>query len=217
MGATRGQFVLNEVLRRAPLLLVVAIVMSAAVSTANRLSDRSSDLTAPPPTPVPSLPGTPGHFDNGEFAFDYPTDWRVLRSPDPFDVVAVLGIGSWRQDCRTETTSLLMSTVCGPYIFDVSDGGIVVIVSRRAGAPGPWCQSPEPTANASAGGNLVLETVDGRMTRWEVARPGKPFSWPENLPFEAHTSSALQLARATAMVASVRWGSAPGVSGLRCP
>jgi hypothetical protein len=53
----------------------------------------------PSPTPVPSIPGTVGHFDDGQEAFDYPLDWNVLAGGQPSAggieyIIAVLGDGT---------------------------------------------------------------------------------------------------------------------------
>jgi hypothetical protein len=171
------------------------------------------------PTPIPTLPGSPGRFDNGEFSFDYPTDWQVLAVDVPescyiIQVAAVIGVGSW---AIAPNESLPDGAVrCGVDAVEVPAGGIVVRLYWRAGGPAPVCWSPAPTPNASAGPNPVVRTEDGDMTSWEFARAGAQFGWPNNPIFEIHTSDPGQLAKAQAMVASFRWGPGAAASGPDC-
>jgi hypothetical protein len=53
--------------QRGAALLLVAAAVAASCAT----------------TPIPSLPGTPGHYDNGEMSFDYPADWPILAAQVP--------------------------------------------------------------------------------------------------------------------------------------
>ena len=169
--------------------------------------------------PSRPFPGTPGHFDNGEFSFDYPTDWQVLAVDVPescyvIQVAAVIGVGGWA--IAPNETLPDGAVRCGLDTVDVPSGGIVVRLYWRASGPVPMCVSPAPTANASAGSNAVLKTVDGNVTSWEFVRPGVQFGWPGNPIFEVHTSDAAQLAKAEAMLASFRWESGARNSGQDC-
>jgi hypothetical protein len=182
---------------------------------------------APTPTgisePIPTLPGTPGHYDDGEFSFDYPADWPVLSAfqswPNPtFFVVAVLGTGAWSENCQHGTDSQGDWMTCGADMVTVPPDGIVVKIYWRAGGPAPICWSPAPTANATVGSSAVLKTVDGDVTTWEFRWPDGQFFWPNDPTFEVHTSDPAQLAKAEAMVASFRWGAnAPTSAGLCSP
>jgi len=198
-------------------VLVVASIGAAALGVWPGTGPASGALASP--TPVPTLPGTPGHFDNGEFSFDYPTDWQVLAVDVPEScsvvyVTAVVGVGSW----ALATNEVLPDGAqrCGLDTVTVAPGGIVVRIWWRGGGPAPMCVSPAPTSNASAGPNAVVKTVDGDVTSWEFAQPGLQFGWPNNPIFEVHTSDAGQLAKAEAMVASFRWDSGLPSSGQDC-
>ena len=81
--------------RRTALALAALLVAAACTSV-------PSSSSIPVWTPVPSIPGTAGHFDDGEMSFDYPTDWPVLTARVPEScgdiyVLLVLGSGSWSE------------------------------------------------------------------------------------------------------------------------
>jgi len=200
------------------------LVAFAVLMTLTGARCGSASPTAPiigPGVRLSSLPGTPGHFDNGEFSFDYPADWPVLAegvsSPNRVEfIVAVLGTGTWSENCQSGTDSQGDWMTCGPDNFDVPPGGVVVKLSWQSGGPAPWCASPAPTANSSAGPNAVIESVNGDVTTWEFAQPGTQFFWPNNPIFEVHTADAAQLAKAEAMVASFRWEKTAGSWGPDC-
>lgn len=173
--------------------------------------------------PVPSLPGTPGHFDNGRFSFDYPTDWPVLaadvRGPNVHEsVVAVMGLGAWRENCASLVPlppGALSGMECNDDVFDVPSGGILLDVYWRGGGPAPTCEG-NTQANATVGPNPVQLFASGSMTRWEIRASGAEFGWPNNPIFEAHTSDAGQLAKAEAVVASFRWKPGYDLYGSPC-
>lgn len=193
----------------------------AALALVLTLAATSCDGAAPTPPP-PTLPGTAGHFDNGTIAFDYPTDWPILRSGmssanGVFYILAVLGTGTWHENCVKQETGSSWSLACSGDVVEVPPGGVVVKVYWRGGGPAPMCNG-QTRANATVGPNAVLQTIDGSVTTWELRTPDGEFGWPNNPTFEAHTSDPAQLAKAEAMVASFRWGSgAPSFPGLCSP
>jgi hypothetical protein len=169
-------------------------------------------------TAIPTLPGTSGHFDNGEFSFDYPADWHALggtveESCYVIHVAAVIGVGAW--ELATNRPEPNGGVLCGLDSVTVPPGGIVVRIFWRSGGPAPMCQSPAPTANATLGQVEALKTAEGGITTWEFRWPDGQFFWPNNPTFEVHTSDPAQLAKAEAMVASFKWGvRAPMWGGL---
>jgi hypothetical protein len=157
----------------------------------------------------PSLPGTLGHYDDGQISFDYPTDWSVLAGSDHgatgvMDVLAVFGNGSWHESCQrgAEGTSSWMS--CSTDAVDVPSGGVVVKIYMWYGGPMVPCRG-DTQANATFGDLAVRKTVDGTVTKWEIRVPGNEFGQNNNIFVEIHTSNPSQLARAEALVASFRW------------
>ena len=170
------------------------------------------------PSAVPSIPGTPGHFDNGDFSFDYPSTWRVLSGVYDETIVnevdAVLGTGGWRSGCfQTMYPDGHGSESCTGDSYDVSGGRIVVKIWRQVGGPVNLC-GPAASANATFGPNAVLKTASTSETTWEIREPGGQFGWGYNVFVEAHTSDAAGLAAAEALVASFRW--APGRTNGGC-
>jgi hypothetical protein len=196
---------------------VVAVLVAALLVAACDGVDATPTGLA---TAIPTLPGTPGHFDNGEFSFDYPADWPVLAAfqslPNPtFFIAVVLGTGTWHENCQHGTDSQGDWMTCGTDVVTVPSGRIVVKVYWRDGGPAPMCESPAPTANVMFGSTEVLKTVDGDVTTWEFRWPDGQFFWPNDPIFEVHTSDPAQLTKAEAMVASFRWGAnAPSAGGI---
>lgn len=198
------------------LRLAAAFVVAAAIGACSPTGPFVSSGPPQAVSPAPSLPGTPGHFDDGRFSFDYPTDWPVIAADQSIDLmvvhlVAVLGIGSWHENCTGGTTW----QECGFDTFDVPAGGVLVKVYWRAGGPPPICWG-NVEANATLGPNAVQKTTEGSTTSWEVHTPGGQFGWPNNPTFEVHTSDAAQLAKAEAMVASFRWNPSERGYGETC-
>jgi hypothetical protein len=191
--------------------LVVIVVGTVAFAAWSRGAPEGGGAS---PSAGRSIPGTPGHFDNGELSFDYPADWPVLAggfsSGGVEYVLAVLGNGTWREGCVYTANSM----TCGPDTFDVSRGGILVKVYRWWGGPMVLCRG-DTQANATFGDLAVRKTVDGTMTTWEIRLPGNEFGQPNNIFVEAHTSSSSQLARAEDLVASFQWIDTSGNFG--CP
>jgi hypothetical protein len=181
---------------------VVALVVGACTTASPGTSSGSAE-------PAPSLPGTPGHFDNGDFSFDYPASWRALSGPydEGFanEVDVVLGTGVWRTGC-TQTTypDGHGGGSCTGDAFDVSGGRVVVKVWRRVGGPADECRA-DVSANATLGPNAVLRTGSDSAPVWEIREPGGQFGWGYNVFIEAHTDGASGVAAAEAVVASFRW------------
>ena len=166
----------------------------------------------------PTLPGTPGHFDNDDFSFDYPAGWRTLSGLYDETIVnevdAVLGTGDWRTGCaETAYPDGHGGISCTGDTFVVTGGRIVMKVWRRVGGPVDTC-GPDVAANATLGPNAVLRTGSGSSAMWEIREPGGQFGWGYNVFVEAHTDTAAGLAEAEAVVASFRW--APGRTNGGC-
>jgi hypothetical protein len=166
---------------------------------------------------MPSLPGTPGHFDDGEFSFDYPTDWPVLAGSNhgatgALDVLAVLGIGNWKESCQSGAEGTMSWFQCGTDSVDVPPGGVVVKVYLWYGGPAVPCRG-DTQANATFGSLAVRKIVDGTVTSWEIRFPGNEFGQPNNVFVEAHTSNPTELARAEQLVGSFRWLETSGSYG----
>ncbi len=172
------------------------------------------------PTPAPTLPGRPGHFDNGDISFDYPADWPVLAAhvPESCGVIfvqAVLGTGSWSAGSNQPESNGAIR--CGIDSVSVPPGAVVVRIWWRGGGPAPVCVG-DTQANATLGPNAVRKTADGSVTSWEIRVPGGEFGMPNNPVFEVHSSDPEMVTRAEAMVASFRWGdTAPSYAGLCSP
>ena len=206
--------------------VAASVVMFAGCGGGSSAASRGS---APPTGPEPSLPGTPGHFDNGDFSFDYPSAWRTLSGvyDDDLEVLsgvydetivnevdAVLGTGGWRSGCfQTMYPDGHGSESCTGDSSDVSGGRIVVKIWRQVGGPVNLC-GPAASANATLGPNAVLKTASSSETTWEIREPGGQFGWGYNVFVEAHTDDAAGLAAAEALVASFRW--APGRTNGGC-
>jgi hypothetical protein len=167
------------------------------------------------PTAAPTLPGRAGHFDNGQFAFDYPAGWRVLAADYlegmANETVAVLGTGVWRSGCYTTDNG----GGCTGDIVDVSGGRVVVKIYERVGGPAPDCQAMT-TANATLGPNAVSVTSADGATTWEIPLPGKEFGWPGNIFVEAWSDGQAGQSQAEALVASFGWASGAG-AGMCVP
>jgi len=197
-----------------PAIMALAVALTLAAVSCSGQGD---------PTPTaPTLPGSAGHFDNGELSFDYPTDWPILRSGISSAggvsyILAVLGTGTWNENCVKQESASALSLSCSGDVVEIPPGGVVVKVYWRAGGPAPMCQG-NTQANATVGPNAVHKTTDGSVTSWELRTPDGEFGWPNNPIFEVHTSDPAQLAKAEAMVASFHWGpSAPSYAGLCSP
>jgi hypothetical protein len=162
-----------------------------------------------PGNPLPTLPGTLGHFDNGDFSFDYPAGWAILASEYPegmaVQVDAVLGTGGWQTGCRsTAYPNGNGGGSCTGDSFDVSGGRVVVKVWRRVGGPVDVC-GVGAGANATLGPNPVLRTGPDSAAVWEIREPGGQFGWGYNVFMEAHSESPAGLAAGEKVAASFRW------------
>jgi hypothetical protein len=193
-----------------------AVALAALVALTGAACGGAAASPSTSPTSLPTLRGTPGHFDNGDFSFDYPAEWQVLAVDVREDCwlvrdMVVLGTGTW--SVATDRSLGGGAWQCGQGYVGLPAGGIVVKVYWRDHPP--YCASPAPTANATVGPNEVIETVRGDVASWEIAEPGYPFDWPGNPIFAAYTSDLGQLAKAEATVASFRW--TPGaIHGSGC-
>lgn len=170
------------------------------------------------PTAAPSLPGTAGHFDDGQEAFDYPLDWNVLSGSGDEGgveyVISVLGDGTWASGCGSATVGSVSSTICHADSASYPPGGIVVKVYRWWGGPLVPCRG-DIQANATLGSLAVRKTTSGDVTTWEIRLPGSEFGQNNNVLVEAHTSDPFQLTKAEQLVASFHWiGNQPG---MNCP
>jgi hypothetical protein len=162
-----------------------------------------------PGNPLPTLPGTPGHFDNGDFSFEYPAGWDILAGQYPegmaVQVDAVLGTGSWQTGCRTTAyPSGGGGGSCTGDAFDVSGGRVVVKVWRRVGGPVDICGAAA-SANATIGTNAVMRSGPDSAAVWEIREPGGQFGWGDNVFIEGHPDGAAGLTAAERIVASFRW------------
>jgi hypothetical protein len=162
-----------------------------------------------PANPLPTLPGTPGHFDNGDFSFDYPAGWDILASQYPeglaVEVDAVLGTGAWQTGCRSiADPSGGGGGSCTGDTFDVSGGRVVVKVWRRVGGPVDICGAGA-SRNATFEPNAVLRSGPDAAAVWEIREPGGQFGWGYNVLVEAHSDGAAGLAAGEKIVASFRW------------
>jgi len=180
--------------------LAVVLLSVVAFSARPRAAGPAASASASPTS-------RPGHFDNGTFSFDYPTNWRTISGSNLYAAIqvdTVIGTGDWRTGCyRTSNVA-----GCNPDTFDISGGKILVKVWRLEGGPAPVCRA-EPSANVTLGPNAALKTTDGSATSWEIRTPGAQFGRSGNVFVEAHTDNSAELAHAEALVASFRW--APGV------
>jgi hypothetical protein len=196
-------------------VLAGVVVLTCAVGTAGC---GAKPAATPSSSPAPTLPGTAGHFDDGSIAFDYPSSWPVIAGPHSAAsrvtyVLAVLGNGSWQENCQTSPDGSVRS--CGLDTVSFPPGGIVVKIYRYYGGPAPICRG-DVQANATFGPNAVRKTADGSTTSWELRPPGNEFGQPNNVFIEAHTDDSAQLATAESIVASFRWIPG-GYPGTNCP
>jgi hypothetical protein len=154
---------------------------------------------------TPSLPGTPGHYDDGEVSFDYPAGWTVdagtYENGGVMQVLAVFGDGTWRPGCLPASTGDFPN--CGPDGFQVTGTQMIVRVYSWWGGPVVPCRG-DVQANATFGSNAVRSESQGSTSTWEIRLPGNEFGQSNNIFVEAHTTSAAQLATVEALVASTR-------------
>jgi hypothetical protein len=154
---------------------------------------------------APNLPGTPGHYDDGEVSFDYPAGWPVdagsYENGGVMKVLAVFGDGTWRAGCLPVSAGDYPN--CGPDGFQVTGTQMIVRVYRWWGGPAVPCRG-DVQANATFGSNAVRSVSQGSTSSWEIRLPGNEFGQSNNIFVEAHTTSAAQLATVEALVASTR-------------
>jgi hypothetical protein len=201
--------------RRAAVAMALALVVVAGCGAASP----SGSTVATTSSSAPGLPGTPGHFDDGQLAFDYPSEWSTLgggiASTTVEYILAVLGNGTWRENCQSGTAGSMSWMNCGADIVEVAPGGIVVKVYRWWGGPFVPCRG-DTVANATLGQYAVRKKIEGNVTSWEMRPPGNEFGQPNNIFVEAHTSDPNQLARAEGLVRSVRFEDSALGPGMGC-
>ncbi len=200
--------------------LVILATMAAACVGGSPATPNSLGGPAGLVTPAPSLPGTPGHYDDGQFSFDYPTDWPVIAGTDNGRefvayVLAVFGNGTWAENCQSGGDSSFGWSNCGTDVVTVPTGGEVVKVYLWYGGPAVPCRG-DTQANATYGDLAVRETVEPGVTTWEIRAPGNEFGQPNNIFVEAHTDDPAQLAKAVGVMASFRWNMSTYPGGS-CP
>ena len=193
--------------RRAAVAMALTLVVVAGCGAASASSSIAGSSAS-------ALPGTPGHFDNGTFSFDYPVTWRTI-SPGffsyPLQVDAVIGTGDWHNGCWQSENG----GGCVPDTVDVSGGRIVVRIWRREAGPVQICQG-NTKSNATFGPNAVLEKQQGGHTRWEIRRSDQEFDWAYNVILEVYADGPARLAEAQALVSSFRWA-VSGSGVVACP
>jgi hypothetical protein len=188
-------------------LLALAACAWVALACGAALSQGLPDT--PPAPAAASVPGTPGHLDDGEFAFDYPADWAVIAGSDHGAegvayVIAVLGEGSWQESCRHGSSATMTWMQCGTDAVSVPPGGFVVKIFRWYGGPYVPCRG-DTRANATAGPNAVRQRVDGDLHSWEIRFPGNEFGQPNNVFVEVRTADSRRVQEAFALVGSFRF------------
>lgn len=194
-----------------------AIATAAAVLCVLAVTACGFGGSIDPGNPLASFPGTAGHFDNGDFSFDYPAGWNALAGLYPEgmanEVDAVLGTGGWQTGCRsTEYPDGNGGGSCTGDAFEVLGGRVVVKVWRRVGGPADICEVGAG-ANATLGPNPVLRTGPDSAAVWEIREPGGQFGWSYNVFIEAHSDGALGLAAAEKVVSSFRWAASRSNGG----
>jgi hypothetical protein len=193
------------------LALVVVAGCGAASPSGSTVATTSSS--------APGLSGTPGHFDDGQLAFDYPSEWSTLgggiASTTVEYILSVLGNGTWRENCQSGTDGSRSWMNCGADIVEVPPGGIVVKVYRWWGGPLVLCHG-DTVANATLGPHAVRKTVNGDVTTWELRPAGNEFQQANNIFVEAHTSDPNQLANAEGIVRSLHFEGSDLGPGMGC-
>ena len=129
--------------------------------------------------------------------------------------IAIVGTGSWRSGCRGTADPKSGDALCDEDHLFVDSGQIVVRVYRaHQFGPEPGCQA-WPTANATLGSNAVNETGSPNDQTWEIRAPNTPyFGAQNNVWVEARTDDPAQMAKAEALIASLKI--ALNDSGLDC-
>ena len=145
-------------------------------------------------------PASSGHFDNGEFSFDYPTGWRTIAvpaptqgPPNPSRLEVVLGTGDWTVTCDNPG-------YCRPDKVDVSGGRVVVKVTRRVDGPGVACDYVPP------GTPLAARSEESGHVSWEIRQPGVPDGYMGNVYLDVWMDGTSAETQVDALVASFRWG-----------
>jgi hypothetical protein len=197
---------------RAGVLLLVLVVWLAASCGSAASSGSPAQASG---STIPALPGTPGHFENGTFSFDYPATWKALSGEytEGFAslVYAVLGTGSWHSGCHFTSNG----GSCTGDVVDVSAGRVVVKLWSRAGGPMAYCS--DTPANATLGPNAVMESSQDGIVVWEVRRPGSSWNVEYNVFVQVWADGGDALAGAKSIVASYHWDAGVGAGGSCMP
>ncbi len=205
--------------RSSPSRLAIAFAAAAAVLVIGGVGflawPQAPQRPAAPSEAAPTLPGGPGHFDDGTFSFDYPNDWTVasgdfLESPAT-EVFAVLGTGKWRSGCTYSANGGL----CTGDVVDVGGGRFVVKLWARVGGPVAMCS--DIPASATFGPNAVLESSEGGAVIWEVRRPGSQFGVEMNVFVQVWADGPAAVRRAQDLVAGFRWDAGVGQGSMCLP
>ncbi len=158
------------------------------------------------------------HYSAGEHgvSFDYPAGWRVIAENQYGGVVqqdiVVLGTGSWSDGCTVGANS----ANCTGEKLTVAPGQIVVRVYRdHQFGPVVMCD-PAPTANSTLGAVVARVTGSSTDRIWEIREPNTPyFGAQNNLWVEARSDDPAQMAKAEALVASLKQAD-NGITGPGC-
>ena len=159
--------------------------------------------STPPGSPAPTLPGSPGHFDNGSYSFDYPTSWHVLLY---FDTAMSIGTGTLCGDCDQAAA----------LARDIAAGKVEVRTFEWGGLryPPGLCSSPGALSEPTVGNDSITKagpSPDGDgypTTTWEIRRPGLEEWMAGTIVITVTTKNPTELARTEALVASFRWSAA---------
>jgi hypothetical protein len=168
-------------------LAVTALVALATLAVGASLLDwRIGSSSAAPNAstysgnPGPSAALTLTQFANEygpEFAFDYPSDWRIIEQGINARhyqwIPVVIGTGDWTLNCQpTPPTSLTGGGItCGADIFTVPPGGVVVEFFSWQGPLGAP-ETPPPEATELPSGLLSTVAEGPTDTLWRIYIPG---------------------------------------------
>lgn len=158
-----------------------------------------------------SLPGggpALSHYAGPHLSFDYPAQWRLIADHLGFHYVGlgpVVGTGDWSWSCATlqPTGGTTGGITCGPVVWTVPPGAVVVEFSSSAGPPGSR-STPPPDAIELAGGVLAADTESPTASIWQFWIPNVGTS----ITVEArYAAPRIELARGQvrALIESFRW------------
>lgn len=175
-----------------PAVAATVVVVLAAVALVVAISPH---LIAPGPGGS-SLPSTNGpsqsqavvlaHYDHDGISFDYPAVWRVMEANINARhyqwIPVVIGTGDWQLNCQAIPPSgtSLGGVTCGPDIFTVDAGEIVVEIYAWQGPGGPIV-TPPPTATQLPSGLRATRQDAADTSVWQVYVP----NWVSPLVIDA--------------------------------